>query len=634
MTLRQSIGTLPLIAPAKDEKDGAAEAIPAPPTPSGKPHHDAKRSGPAGAAPTPKSAPSPANTTAVASSRPVILADGTYATQSAIATVAAAAEEKRDEKKKSGGSSGGGGVKDSWLRTLLLRGDYYLAGCFANTFTKLLLRYNNMTGPATPEAAEEIGKGLSLLVALLAAGADKRAAKNIDGDAHTRIVNCIRVLMDPKNNEALFIGQGRAQLAILLEEMRRKNPKATRPPRDAKTVAALAAAQASLGVVLPPDPSAAAAESKDKKLEIVKHADDLISIRQLSAVGSDGTEAGEDEAADVTRAVGQKKNPFASLAEGSKARLNRVYQLSGFADPVYAEAHLTVHEYDIVLDVLIVNQTKNLLQNFQLELNTSADLKVIDRPQPFAIAPNGVHRCAINIKVHSTESGVIFGNLVYDSAAGSQRSIVVLNTIAMDIMDYIHPAHVIDQRFRAMWAEFEWENKVAVNTDITSLNEYVNHIVSITNMRNLTPQNLVPTGPAAAAGGGATCTFLAANLYAKSIFGEDALLNLSVERQPSGKIEGYIRIRSKTQGIALSLGDKINAKQRGPNRPNPLLLAAAKEAQASQEAAAAAAAAVLNDVKGAGLPSVPAGAAAALHAFSNANTTAGGGKPAVKPAAH
>ena len=57
-----------------------------------------------------------------------------------------------------------------------------------------------------------------------------------------------------------------------------------------------------------------------------------------------------------------------------------------------------------------------------------------------------------------------------------------------------------------------------------------------------------------------TSGYLAANLYAKSVFGEDALVNLSVEKQADGKLAGYIRIRSKTQGIALSLGDKITLK--------------------------------------------------------------------------
>ena len=40
--------------------------------------------------------------------------------------------------------------------------------------------------------------------------------------------------------------------------------------------------------------------------------------------------------------------------------------------------------------------------------------------------------------------------------------------------------------------------------------------------------------------------------------GEDALANLSIEKsEETGAIQGHVRIRSKTQGIALSLGDKI-----------------------------------------------------------------------------
>jgi coatomer subunit beta len=57
------------------------------------------------------------------------------------------------------------------------------------------------------------------------------------------------------------------------------------------------------------------------------------------------------------------------------------------------------------------------------------------------------------------------------------------------------------------------------------------------------------------------CGFLAANLYAKSIFGEDALANISLQSGAKG-VTGHIRIRSKIQGIALSLGDKIQSNQR------------------------------------------------------------------------
>ena len=55
-------------------------------------------------------------------------------------------------------------------------------------------------------------------------------------------------------------------------------------------------------------------------------------------------------------------------------------------------------------------------------------------------------------------------------------------------------------------------------------------------------------------------------MYARSIFGEDALANVSVEK-PFGRgeaapVTGHIRIRAKSQGMALSLGDKINIAQK------------------------------------------------------------------------
>ena len=88
------------------------------------------------------------------------------------------------------------------------------------------------------------------------------------------------------------------------------------------------------------------------------------------------------------------------------------------------------------------------------------------------------------------------------------------------------------------------------------LRVYLNHIMKSTNMSCLTPENALS----------GECGFLAANLYARSIFGEDALANICLEKQGSSGITGHIRIRSKTQGIALSLGDKITLSQKLQNK--------------------------------------------------------------------
>jgi len=133
--------------------------------------------------------------------------------------------------------------------------------------------------------------------------------------------------------------------------------------------------------------------------------------------------------------------------------------------------------------------------------------------------------------------------------------VVGLNDIHIDIMDYIVPASCTETEFRSMWAEFEWENKVSVNTSLTDLMGYLNSLLASTNMKCLTPDKALQ----------GECGFMAANLYAKSIFGEDALANVSLEKnfnKPEAPVTGHIRIRAKSQGMALSLGDKINICQK------------------------------------------------------------------------
>jgi vesicle coat complex subunit len=48
-----------------------------------------------------------------------------------------------------------------------------------------------------------------------------------------------------------------------------------------------------------------------------------------------------------------------------------------------------VHQYDIVLDVTLVNRTRATLPRVALELATMGDLRLAERPRPLALAPGG-----------------------------------------------------------------------------------------------------------------------------------------------------------------------------------------------------------------------------------------------------
>uniref|UniRef100_A0A6U2DA96 Coatomer subunit beta n=1 Tax=Hemiselmis andersenii TaxID=464988 RepID=A0A6U2DA96_HEMAN len=444
------------------------------------------------------------------SKAPAVLADGTYASQSSAG--AGPSLVSKDEAPS--------------LRSLLLGGDFFLAAMIASSLTKLILRLAACKGVSADKINKYVGECMHVFCGIVRLGMSGVTPSRMDDDAQERLWLCLMMLQDPYD----------AKMCEIWTQKCRQ----------------------SYGTLLVQKQKAIAAQAEEKeegKTKIKAHADDLLSFRQLRGKGVVVTEIEDEDALDMSRATG------AAEEEDFGSRLKRVMQLTGLSDPVYAEAVVTVHDYDIVLDVLLINQTNEPLYNVCLELATVGDLKLCERPQNYSMQPHASINIRANIKVSSTETGIIYGNIVYDNSQGGKdtnsattegSNMVILNDIHIDIMDYITPATCTLLQFRCMWAEFEWENKVAVNTSITDPVAYLRHIVSCTNMECLTHIDDED----------GECGFLAANLYAKSIFGEDALVNISVEKQRDGTLGGNLRIRSKTQGIALSLGDKITLKQK------------------------------------------------------------------------
>lgn len=83
------------------------------------------------------------------------------------------------------------------------------------------------------------------------------------------------------------------------------------------------------------------------------------------------------------------------------------------------------------------------------------------------------------------------------------------------------------------------------------MREYVEYFATTLNVKLMTPMNEVDSSSG----------FLVANFYTKSKFEEDCLINMSIElsafaNETGGKIHGLIRVRAKTEGMALCIGEK------------------------------------------------------------------------------
>lgn len=79
----------------------------------------------------------------------------------------------------------------------------------------------------------------------------------------------------------------------------------------------------------------------------------------------------------------------------------------------------------------------------------------MERPQYLTIGPGAKQTLKASIKVSSTETGIIFGNIVYDIAGvanEADRNCVILSDIHIDIMDYIQVSGVARHHHRVLLA--------------------------------------------------------------------------------------------------------------------------------------------------------------------------------------
>lgn len=390
-----------------------------------------------------------------------VLADGTYATENALTSQSSAAAKLEAVK----------AAQKPPLRQLILDGDFYLGTVLSATLAKLVMRHHEISKDSARTNALR-AEAMLIMISIIRVGQSPFVKAPIDEDSVDRIMSCIRSLAEfaeKKDIETVFLEDTRKAFRAMVHVEEKKR----------------------------------AAKEADEKAKSAVRVDDVVSIRQLAKkANGDGSDEFD---LDLEKATGGD-----AAAEDLSSKLSRVVQLTGFSDPVYAEAYVKVHQFDIVLDVLLVNQTSETLQNLSVEFATLGDLKVVERPTTQNLGPHDFQNVQSTIKVSSTDTGVIFGNVVYDGPSSTESNVVILSDVHVDIMDYIQPAHCTETQFRTMWTEFEWENKVNINSKAKSLRDFLTQLMACTNMTCLTPEASMK----------GDCRFLSANLYARSVFGK------------------------------------------------------------------------------------------------------------------
>lgn len=221
-----------------------------------------------------------------------VLADGTYATESAL-TSSAAAQAKLEAVKNS---------RKPPLRQLVLDGDYYLATVLSSTLTKLVMRHSEISKDTARTNALR-AEAMLIMISIIRVGQSQFVKTFIDEDSIDRIMSCVRSLSEfaqRKELETVFLEDTRKSFKAMVQTEEKKR----------------------------------AAKEASERAKSAVNVDDAFSIRQLKKKDADGNDEIEQ---DLERATGGD-----SATEDLSSKLSRVVQLTGFSDSVYAEAYVKV----------------------------------------------------------------------------------------------------------------------------------------------------------------------------------------------------------------------------------------------------------------------------------------------------
>ena len=283
--------------------------------------------------------------------------------------------------------------------------------------------------------------------------------------------------------------------------------------------------------------------------------DDFISFRHCKIYDPDNPDLGEDES-DMNLINKQNVeindelfNTNSSSRESDNKKRRFVEVLSGTEDPLFVEAEVNIYTYDLSIEFTIKNKSKNALQNVSLQLFVPKEFSIIEKPPIFTLEPNETVHVRSSVKFTKTINAYIFGQISFNNFKG-ENSFMHLSGLFIELLS-TYKENISDLDFRKNWSDYTWEHNVMIVSRKKKFSECVNELIKGLNMTLVSPKTIEMIND--------EFPFMVCNLYAKTKLGENALVNLSVERSKDNKIIGSCFIRSKIKDFMTGLGEKIKA---------------------------------------------------------------------------
>lgn len=237
------------------------------------------------------------------------------------------------------------------------------------------------------------------------------------------------------------------------------------------------------------------------------------------------------------------KFEWASLSD----RRQSTVQLSGLGDPLYVETTIFYNKHELVLDILVINQTDYYLQEIFLDFISSKHLSLSAHSwtNGLSLQKHSATTFKVSFSIQEAASHFISASASFKFPKNEQyASIFVqnLSDITVGISNFLEPVGSIN--FREHWKEMDWENirpTTITNRGNTQLDDLLDRVVVAVHGTVCGREKFV--------------NFLVANIAAQTIRNTPVLINLCISQKEQTTIE--MRVRSKDDEIVKCVMDRI-----------------------------------------------------------------------------
>ncbi|ADM12042.1 coatomer complex subunit beta [Encephalitozoon intestinalis ATCC 50506] len=154
---------------------------------------------------------------------------------------------------------------------------------------------------------------------------------------------------------------------------------------------------------------------------------------------------------------------FLRKDEGGSGEMRNVTQLTGLSDPIYVEATTSYTRHEVVMDMLLINQTSSYLQNILLDFVTSQGFNATFINTPFSLSSRSVVTKRFTFRIIEGSNGFISGSITFrypDECGEYANTVYTINLaeVRTAVSEFLEPKKMDSDEFRETWKELEWEN--------------------------------------------------------------------------------------------------------------------------------------------------------------------------------